>query len=69
MLDALHVIKLGTHVVDELRRRVQQDTTGHRGRKGDPLFGIQTILRAGAEKLTAKQQACRARAIGADDRH
>ena len=52
VLDAFHVVKLGTQVVDEVRRRVQQDTTGHRGRKGDPLFGIQTILRAGAENLT-----------------
>lgn len=69
VLDAFHVVKLGTQVVDEVRRRVQQDTTGHRGRKGDPLFAIQTILRAGAEKLTAKQQARLARAIGADDRH
>nr|WP_255464943.1 transposase [Dermacoccus sp. PAMC28757] len=49
VLDAFHVVKLGTQVVDEVRRRVQQDTTGHRGRKGDPLFGIQTILRAGAD--------------------
>ncbi len=24
-------------------------TLGHRGRKGDPLYGIQTILRAGEE--------------------
>ncbi|MDF9878673.1 transposase [Cellulosimicrobium cellulans] len=69
VLDAFHVVKLGTQVVDEVRRRVQQDTTGHRGRKGDPLFGIQTILRAGAEKLTDKQQARLARAIGADEAH
>jgi transposase len=69
VLDAFHVVKLGTQVVDEVRRRVQQDTTGHRGRKGDPLFGIQTILRAGAEKLTEKQQARLARAIGADEAH
>ena len=55
VLDAFHVVKLGTQVVDEVRRRVQQATTGHRGRKGDPLFGIQTILRAGAENLTDKQ--------------
>ena len=55
VLDAFHVVKLGTQVVDEVRRRVQQTTTGHRGRKGDPLFGIQTILRAGAENLTDKQ--------------
>ncbi|WP_244667063.1 ISL3 family transposase [Myceligenerans indicum] len=69
VLDAFHVVKLGTQVVDEVRRRVQQDTTGHRGRKGDPLFGIQTILRAGAEKLTEKQQARLARAINADEAH
>ncbi|WP_166849037.1 ISL3 family transposase [Isoptericola sp. BMS4] len=69
VLDAFHVVKLGTAVVDEVRRRVQQDTTGHRGRKGDPLFGIQTILRAGAENLTDKQQARLARAINADEAH
>ena len=52
-----------------MRRRVQQDTTGHRGRKGDPLFGIQTILRAGAENLTDKQQARLVRAIESDEAH
>lgn len=52
VLDAFHVVKLGTAAVDEVCRRVQQDTLGHRGRKGDPLYGIQTILRAGAENLT-----------------
>src|SRR5215213_8806426 len=34
VLDAFHVVKLGSQAVDEIRRRVQQDTTGHRGRKG-----------------------------------
>lgn len=57
VLDAFHVVKLGTAAVDEVRRRVQQATLGHRGRKGDPLYGIQTILRAGKENLTAKQHA------------
>jgi transposase len=55
VLDAFHVVKLGTTAVDECRRRVQQETLGHRGRKGDPLYGIQKLLRAGAEKLTDKQ--------------
>ncbi|MEJ7741127.1 MAG: transposase [Nocardioidaceae bacterium] len=31
VLDAFHVVRLGTAVVDEVRRRVQQDTVGHRG--------------------------------------
>ena len=57
VLDAFHVVKLGTAAVDEVRRRAQQATLGHRGRKGDPLYGIQTILRAGRENLTEKQHA------------
>jgi transposase len=32
VLDAFHVIKLGFDAVDQVRRRVQQDTFGHRGR-------------------------------------
>lgn len=69
VLDAFHVVTLGTGVVDEVRRRVQQATTGHRGRKGDPLFGIQTILRAGAENLSDKQLNRLEVAITADVAH
>ncbi len=69
VLDAFHVVKLGTHAVDEVRRRVQQDTLGHRGRKGDPLYGIQTILRAGEENLTDKQRARLIIAIDANPAH
>jgi len=29
---------------DDARRRVQQDELDHRGRKGDPLFGIRRLL-------------------------
>src|SRR5690606_26627366 len=63
------VVALGTKCVDEVRRRVQQETTGHRGRKGDPLFGIQTILRAGAEKLSDRQVERIVTVIAADERH
>jgi transposase len=69
VLDAFHVVKLGTAAVDEVRRRVQQQIHGHRGRKGDPLYGIRTILRCGAEKLTDKQKARLDKAIAADERH
>lgn len=69
VLDAFHVVKLGTQAVDDVRRRVQQETLGHRGRKGDPLYGIRTILRCGQEKLTGRQRARLARAIAADERH
>ena len=66
VLDAFHVVKLGTQAMDEVRRRVQQDTTGHRGRNGDPLYGIQRLLRAGAENLTDKQLERLAAAIEAN---
>ena len=46
VLDAFHIVKLAGDALDEVRRRVQQDTTGHRGRKGDPLYpGPQSFAR------------------------
>jgi len=57
VVDAFHVVNLATAGVDDVRRRVQQDTLGHRGRTGDPLYGIRTILRAGVENLTGRQRA------------
>jgi transposase len=69
VLDAFHVIKLGTDAVDRCRRRIQQEIHGHRGRTGDPLYGIRTMLRAGAEKLTDRQWARLQTAIDADERH
>jgi len=55
VLDAFHVVKLGTQVVDEVRRRVQQDTLGRRGHKDDPLYKIRGLLRRGREHLSDKQ--------------
>ncbi|WP_298251767.1 ISL3 family transposase [uncultured Arthrobacter sp.] len=57
VLDAFHVVKLGSAMVDEVRRRVQQNTLGHRGRSGDPLYGIRRTLQCGVEHLTDKQVA------------
>ena len=67
VLDAFHVVKLGTQVVDEVRRRVQQDTLGHRGRKDDPLYQIRGLLRHGVEHLTERQQAKLTRCLEAGD--
>jgi len=39
--------------VDEVRRRVQQDTLGHRGRRDDPLYEVRRLLRRGVETLAA----------------
>jgi Transposase len=52
VLDTFHVRRLGLAAVDDVRRRVQQQTFGHRGRREDPLYGIRRVLRRGAEHLT-----------------
>jgi transposase len=49
VLDAFHVTRLGFAAVDEVRRRIQQEQTGHRGRKEDPLYRIRRLLRRGYE--------------------
>jgi transposase len=55
VLDAFHVVRLGLKAMEETRRRVQQEQLGHRGRKHDPLYRIRNPLRAGAERLSARQ--------------
>lgn len=40
-----------------------------RGRKGEPLYGIRHILRAGRERLTSRQQTRLATAFAADPAH
>lgn len=42
---------LANRVVDQVRRRVQNETLGHRGHKGDPLFRIRKLLLKGDERL------------------
>ena len=46
VLDACHIVKLAGDAPGEVRRRVQQDTLGHRGRTGDPLYHIRLLLHA-----------------------
>jgi transposase len=55
VLDAFHVVKLGTQVMDEVRRRVQQQTLHRRGHRDDPLYKIRGLVRHGAENLTERQ--------------
>ena len=50
--DPFHVIKLANTKVDETRRRVQNETMGHRGRKDDPLYRIRRLLTKADERLT-----------------
>ncbi|WP_161608002.1 transposase, partial [Leucobacter chironomi] len=52
-----HVGQLAGDALDRVRQRVQQETLGHRGRRGDPLYAIRKVLRTGEAFLTEKQQA------------
>jgi transposase len=47
VLDAFHVTRLGFAAVDQVRRRIQQELTGHRGHRDDPLYRIRRLLRRG----------------------
>ncbi len=49
--DPFHVVRVANRCVDQVRRRVQNETLGHRGRKHDPLFKIRKLLLKGTERL------------------
>lgn len=54
VVDPFHLIKLANERLDECRRRVQNDTLGHRGRKDDPLYRARRLLTKGDERLDDK---------------
>jgi transposase len=57
VVDHFHAIRLANTVVDQVRRRVQQVSLGHRGRKQDPLYRIRKLLLTAAEQLTGRGRA------------
>ena len=52
--DPFHVVKHANAKLDECRRRVQNETLGHRGRKHDPLYRCRRLLLAAEERLDPK---------------
>ena len=56
VMDPFHVVRLAGDALDQCRRRVQQDTRGHRGHKDDPLYRARRTLHTGADLLTDKQK-------------
>jgi transposase len=57
VVDHFHTIRLANTVVDQVRRRTQQATLGHRGRRYDPLYRIRKLLLTAAEQLTGRGRA------------
>jgi transposase len=69
VLDHFHAIKLANAMLDDVRRRVQNDTLGHRGRKHDPLFGIRRLLCQAADTLSDRQSVQLRARLDAGDNH
>ena len=55
--DPFHVIRLANNSIDEVRRRTQNDTLGHRGRKDDPLYRARRLLISAHERLSERGDA------------
>jgi transposase len=68
VMDPFHVVRLAGDALDGCRRRVQQDTLGHRGRASDPLYRARRTLHTGASLLTDRQRA-RLEAVFAAEEH
>ena len=68
VMDPFHVVQLAGDALDRTRQRVQQQTLGHRGLAGDPLYGVRRALHTGEALLTDRQRA-RIDAVFAIDEH
>jgi transposase len=68
VMDPFHTVALAGHKLDLCRQRVQQETLGHRGRTGDPLYRVRRSLHTRLALLTDRQRA-RLEAVFAADEH
>ena len=59
--DPFHVVRLANQALDECRRRVQNETLGHRGRKTDPLYRCRRrlVMAQGTAQRRRPRQAAR----------
>jgi transposase len=55
--DPFHVTRVANRMVDQVRRRVQNETMGRRGHKEDPLYRVRKLLIRGDERLTERGRA------------
>jgi transposase len=51
VVDPFHLVQLANRSLDTVRRRVQTEQTGHRGRRDDPLYRARRVLLRGEERL------------------
>jgi transposase len=68
VMDPFHVVALAGQKLDRCRQRIPQETLGHRGRAGDPLYRVRRTLRTRLGLLTDLQRA-RLGAVFAGEEH
>jgi len=56
IVDPFHLVRLSGQKLDEARRRVQNETLGHRGHKADPLYRARKLLVLAQERLDEHSQ-------------
>jgi transposase len=67
--DPFHVVRIANERLDEVRRRVQNQTLGHRGRKSDPLYRTRRLLVMADERLDEHGRQRRRGLLAAGDPH
>ena len=67
--DPFHVTRLANQRLDEVRTRVQNETLGHRGRKGDPLYRARRLLKAASERISDRGRTRLRGLLNAGDPH
>jgi transposase len=54
VVDPFHAVSLANRQLDAVRRRVQTEQLGHRGRRDDPLYKARRLLLRAENRLTNK---------------
>ncbi|MCQ3806648.1 MAG: transposase [Acidimicrobiia bacterium] len=67
--DPFHVVKIANKALDDVRRRVQNETLGHRGREDDPLYRARKLLVSASERITDNGQVRLRGLLDAGDRY
>ncbi|MCY3850959.1 MAG: transposase [Acidimicrobiaceae bacterium] len=67
--DPFHVIRLANNTLDEVRRRVQNQTLRHRGREHDPLYRSRKLLLCAHETINTAAEAKLLNLLEAGDPH
>lgn len=67
VVDHFHAIKLANTAIDDVRRRVQNDTLGRRGHKGDPLYRARRVFLTGFSRLSDERIAWMFEMLAAGD--